>query len=188
MNTDNPFDASEAAIELITRPGHDDLHLHAYLCPANKVTIGYGHVLLPKFDWHLFANCDASRLNRLIRECQQRGKIVEEARVLLHINPDQSRELLHKDVAQVARFLRSVTPVLINQNQFDALVSLIFNIGQGNYATSRLRHYLHAREFDKAAAEFDRWVKGTVNGVKTSLPGLITRRAAERELFERPIQ
>lgn len=187
MNTDNPFDASENAVELITRPGHDDLRLQAYLCASNIVTIGFGHVLLPKFDCHLFANCDASRLNRLIRECQQRGKMVEEARVVLHINLEQARDLLHKDVAQVARFLRSVTPVLLNQNQFDALVSLIFNIGQGNYASSSLRHYLHAHEFDKAAAEFDRWVKGTVDGVKTSLPGLIKRRAAERALFEKPV-
>lgn len=186
MNTDNPFDATEAAIELITRPGHDNLRLRAYLCPSNKVTIGYGHVLLPKFDWHLFVNCDASRLNRLIRECQQRGKIVEEARVVLHINPEQARELLHKDVAQTALFLRSVTPVLINQHQFDALVSLIFNIGQGHYAQSTLRHKLHARDFAGAAAEFDRWVMGTVDGKKSPLPGLVKRRAAERALFEKP--
>ncbi|NJA04180.1 lysozyme [Methylococcaceae bacterium WWC4] len=184
MHTDNPHDASPAAFEIITRNGHDSLNLQAYLCPANRLTIGYGHVLLPKSDWHLFSNCDASRLMRLIRECQQRGKVVEEARTVLHINPSQAQDLLTRDVAQTALFLRSVTSVLLNQHQFDALVSLIFNIGQGQYAQSTLRKKLEAGDLAGAAAEFDRWVKGSVDGVKQILPGLVSRRAAERALFE----
>ena len=177
-----PNTVSDACISLIAE--HEGLRLQAYLCPANKLTIGYGHVVLPKFDWHLFRGCDDYRVSRLIRECQQRGKIVEEARVVLNINPDQAAELLLHDVRQTALFVSSVTPVPLTQSQFDALVSLVFNIGQGNYATSTLRKKLHAQDYEGAAAEFGKWVYATVNGDKVKLPGLVTRRAAERALFE----
>lgn len=175
---------SPRGIELITRPGHDACSLSAYVCPAGKVTIGYGHVLLPKFDYAYFPNTDAARLNRLLAACRKAGRITEEARIVLHINIDQACELLRRDTRQIALFLNSVTQVPLNQNQFDALCSLIFNIGQGNYAQSTLRKKLHDGKYDEAAAEFDRWVMGTVDGKQQKLPGLVTRRAAERALFE----
>lgn len=184
MHPNNPTTVSDACIELITRPGHDDCHLQAYLCPANKVTIGYGHVIVPKWDWHLFRNCDASRVARLVKECQDRRRMSDEALTVLRINPDQATELLHADVRRDAQFLSSVTPVPLTQPQFDALVSFIFNVGQGNYATSTLRKKLHDQDYAGAAAEFNRWVYATVNGRKQKLNGLITRRAAERALFE----
>jgi len=137
--TSHPSTISARGIELITRTGHDDCSLAVYLCPSKRVTIGYGHVLLPKFDCHLFPNTDAARLARLIAACRGAGRITHEASVVLRINADQARQLLIGDARQAALFLSSVTPVPLNQNQFDALCSLIFNIGQGNYATSTLR-------------------------------------------------
>lgn len=184
MNPNTPSAVSDACIELITRPGHDDCHLQAYLCPSNRVTIGYGHVILPKFDFGLFYRINAETLARIVAECREKRRMTQEARVVLRIKAEQATELLTKDVRQTALFVSSVTPVPLNQNQFDALVSLVFNIGQGRYATSTLRKKLHAQDYDGAAAEFDRWVKGTVDGVKQKLPGLVTRRAAERALFE----
>ncbi|OQW74843.1 MAG: hypothetical protein BVN35_09520 [Proteobacteria bacterium ST_bin11] len=184
MNTDNPFDATEAAVELITQ--FEGLRQQAYLCPANRLTIGCGHVILPKWDFGLF-RVDAGTLARIVDECQSRRILTQEAQVVLTISHDQVKQLLYRDVEQVALFLRSVTPALINQNQFDALVSLIFNIGQGRYAQSTLRHKLHNRDFPGAAAEFDRWVMGTVDGKKAPLRGLVRRRAAERALFEKPV-
>lgn len=177
----NALKPSPACLELISR--FEGLRLTAYLCPANKVTIGVGHVILPKFDWHRFRQCDASRLARLIAECQAARRMTLEAQTVLKIDEDTARLLLQQDAEQVGRFLNSVTPVALNQNQFDALVSLVFNIGQGNYATSTLRKNLHAGDFAGAAAEFDRWVKATVKGEKVTLPGLVSRRAAERALF-----
>ncbi len=175
---------SARGLELITRTGHDDCRLTAYLCPSNKVTIGYGHVLLPKFDYALFPNTAAERLAHLLAGCRRAGRITQEAAVVLRINAAQAHELLKSDTRQVALFLSSVTPVALNQNQFDALCSLVFNIGQGNYATSTLRKKLHDGDYAGAAAEFDRWVMGTVDGKKRKLPGLVSRRAAERALFE----
>jgi lysozyme len=181
MHADNPTTVSTACVDLIAR--FEGLRQSAYLCPANRLTIGCGHVLLPKHDCGLF-NISSDVLAQMVSECQSRSVLTQHAQVVLHISRDQVLALLSRDVAQTALFLSSVTPVKLNQNQFDALVSLIFNIGQGNYATSTLRKKLHAADYAGAAAEFDKWVMGTVNGKKQKLPGLITRRAAERALFE----
>ena len=173
---------SPACLDLISR--FEGERLMAYLCPAGKPTIGFGHVILPRFDWPLFRYCDASRVMRLIKECQTAGRMTGEAQTVLRIDPEQARRLLEHDAQQVGRFLNSVTPVPLSQNQFDALVSLVFNIGQGNYATSTLRKKLAAGDFAGAAAEFDKWAMATVNGKKQKLTGLVNRRAAERALFE----
>jgi lysozyme len=81
-----------------------------------------------------------------------------------------------------AAVLRYVT-VPLNQNQFDALVDFAYNAGAQNLRISTLLKLLNQSQYDKAAAEFDKWVKG---GGKT-LPGLIKRRALERQLFQRII-
>jgi len=182
MNTNNPTTVTAACTDLIKKS--ESLRLRAYLCPANRLTIGYGHVLMPSWDAKLFQGITAEGLARMITESQRSKIVSRETQSRLRITEDQADYLLQRDVAQTALFLRSVTPVALNQSQFDALVSFIFNVGQGNYAESTLRKKLHAGDYAGAAAEFDRWIYGTVNGKKQKLNGLITRRAAERALFE----
>ena len=70
--------------------------------------------------------------------------------------------------------------VPLTQNQFDALASFAFNLGGSSLRISTLLRKLNARDYAGAAAEFDRWTHG---GGKI-LNGLVSRRAAERELFE----
>ena len=60
------------------------------------------------------------------------------------------------------------------------------NLGVGALISSTLLTKLRAGDFQGAAAEFPRWNKAIVNGVKTELGGLTTRRAQERALFENP--
>jgi len=67
----------------------------------------------------------------------------------------------------------------VNQHQFDACVSLSYNIGVSAFAGSTLVRLLNAGEVAGAANEFPRWHLD--NG--KSLKGLRRRRAAERELF-----
>jgi lysozyme len=73
---------------------------------------------------------------------------------------------------------RSVTAEL-SDNEFSALVSLVFNIGCRAFQGSTLLHKLNEGDRDGAALEFHRWNKG---GGRV-LNGLTTRRAAEAQLF-----
>lgn len=182
MNKNAQLTIGQAGLTLIKTS--EALELRAYLCPSNRMTIGWGHVLLPKFDAGLFKNVSPEALTRIVKECQARRTVTKEARALLYINQRQAETLLTQDAARVADLINSLTRIELNQNQFDALGSFVFNVGEGNYATSTLRSKLKAGDFSGAAAEFDRWIYRTVDGEKTETPGLITRRAAERALFE----
>lgn len=73
--------------------------------------------------------------------------------------------------------------IKLNQNQYDALCSSIFNIGTGNFLRSTLLKCLQAKQYDKASAEFLKWRKA--NG--KVLKGLEARRKDEQELFDKGI-
>jgi len=92
----------------------------------------------------------------------------------------EAEAMLLLDAMEAASAVR-VIPHL-NQNQFDALVSLVFNIGGPNFDTSAMRRKLLASDFVGAAAEFPRWIYQ--NGKR--LGGLVVRRDRERALFEQP--
>ncbi len=178
------FSVSDAGLALIRR--HEGLRLSAYLCPANKLTIGYGHVLLPAWDFVLFGAMSWQTLQRIVDDCQSRRGLTEEARLRLRITRDEAETLLSQDVAKDSTFLNSVMQGFgLNQHQFDALASFVFNVGHASFARSTLRRKLKAGNFAAAARQFDRWVYTTQHGKKIKLPGLVKRRREERMLFER---
>ena len=92
----------------------------------------------------------------------------------------QGEAYLRKDLEIVERCLNSLA-IKLNQNQYDALCSLIFNIGIGNFLRSTLLKCLQAKQYDKASAEFLKWRKA--NG--KVLKGLEARRKDEQELFNK---
>jgi lysozyme len=65
------------------------------------------------------------------------------------------------------------------QGQFDALTDFVFNVGPSQFLSSHLFTYHKTRQYDKAADEFPKWKYD--NG--KVIPGLVTRRAKERELY-----
>lgn len=69
------------------------------------------------------------------------------------------------------------------QNQFDAMVSLCYNIGPANFATSSVAKLHNAGNHSAAADAFLKWNKGRVRGKLTVLEGLNRRRHAERKLY-----
>lgn len=72
--------------------------------------------------------------------------------------------------------------VKLNQNQFDALVSLVYNIGSGGWKSSTLLRYLNEGRAVYSDL-FLRWNKVTINGKKVEIPGLTNRRKLEYQLF-----
>lgn len=73
-----------------------------------------------------------------------------------------------------------LSPVLASHpNKLAAVTSFVFNLGEGRYAASTMRRLINQGEWQAAADEFDRWIWG--GGRK--LPGLIRRRAAEKQVF-----
>lgn len=96
------------------------------------------------------------------------------------ITPEQAEAFLHNDVAWAERVIATKVPCRISQNQFDALVSLIYNIGSGNFAKSSVLRALNAGDMKAAAEGFLLWNKA---GGK-EIVGLTNRRRAEMLLFQ----
>jgi lysozyme len=122
--------------------------LTAYLCPAGRPTVGWGHT--------------------------------KNVRLGDAVTLAQAEEFLCEDVAEAERVvLRVITFSCLNQGMFDALVSFVFNLGEGNLLDSDLRTYLNAGDVPRAASQFQRWVYAN----QVIQNGLIARRAEERALF-----
>ncbi len=95
------------------------------------------------------------------------------------ITLDQANQLLEQDVEVFEQAVTRLVSVPINQNQFDALVSLAFNIGVNALANSTLLKILNRKDYLRAADQFLRWSKVG----NTTLKGLLDRRSEERALF-----
>jgi lysozyme len=101
---------------------------------------------------------------------------------------EQATEGLRRELAECEAAVTRLATVPINQNQFDALVSFAYNCGTGALQRSTILKRLNAGDYEGAAAAFAMWDKAKVNGKMTVLRGLTRRRAAERELFLRPVE
>ncbi|AWL28787.1 lysozyme [Acinetobacter defluvii] len=95
----------------------------------------------------------------------------------------QANSYMQHDLQKFENAVTQSVKVLLNQNQFDALVSLSYNIGINAFKNSTLLRYLNVADYQKAAQQFDVWVYA--NGKR--MQGLINRRAVERALFEKRI-
>ena len=92
----------------------------------------------------------------------------------------EGRAILAKDLKSYeAAVRRQFKGVVLNENQYGALVSFCYNLGEGNLSKSTLRKKVLAKDFLGAADEFLKWNKA---GGKV-LAGLTRRRKAERALF-----
>jgi GH24 family phage-related lysozyme (muramidase) len=95
------------------------------------------------------------------------------------ITKARALELLKDDVKQAEGAVRTLVKVPLRQQEYDALVSLAFNIGNGAFGSSTLLRELNQKHYLRAANQILRWDKG---GGKVLL-GLTRRRRAERALF-----
>lgn len=91
----------------------------------------------------------------------------------------QSDAFFAHDLAIHAQPVDSLVTVPLTQNQYDALVSLVYNIGGPNFKGSTLLKKLNAADYAATANRFGEWVHSAGRVSK----GLINRRAAEKKMF-----
>lgn len=97
----------------------------------------------------------------------------------MRITEAQAEKLLYRDLAWAEDAVNDFVSVPLTQDQFDALVSFVFNVGAGAFVKSTLLRLLNSGDYKGAAQQFLRWnrQKGKV------LNGLTRRRQEEMELF-----
>lgn len=142
--------ASDNCIALIKR--FEGYLNKPYLCPSGIPTIGFGTTVYPS------------------------GK-----KVLLSDPPITMTEacfFLKNDLIHFENVINKAITASINQHQFDALSSFVYNVGAGAFINSTLLKKINAGKY--AGDEFGRWNKA---GGKV-LVGLTERRQAEKNLFD----
>jgi lysozyme len=127
--------------------------LEVYLDPVGIPTVGVGHVLT--------------------REERKIWKVGMKA------DQEQVVDWLREDVRKAEDGVNSWVTVALSQEGFDALVSFVFNVGVDAFKRSTLLKRINQGRILDAAAEFERWVFSK----NRKLPGLVTRRSEEKNLF-----
>lgn len=96
------------------------------------------------------------------------------------ITKEQAEDLLRKELVMIENKLKLMVTTMINQNQYDALVSFAYNLGVYNLKTSTLLKKVNKNPADATIRkEFAKWV----NAGGKVLPGLVRRRQAEADLY-----
>lgn len=126
-----------------------------YRDPSGHLSWGYGH-------------------------CQRSGEQPPQ-----QIDIDAALTLMASDLAPVERAITHCTARALTQSEFDALVSLAYNVGPVAVAGSALVRMLNAGNIDDAAERFLQWskVRNPKTGMLEPSPGLLARRRAERTIF-----
>lgn len=90
-----------------------------------------------------------------------------------------AEQCLLKDSKNAQDCINKYVGAPLTQNQYDALVCFVYNIGNGAFKTSTMLKMLNMALYSQAATQFRRWIK--INGVDSK--GLANRRAREENLF-----
>lgn len=130
----------------------EGLRLEAYLDSANIATIGFGSIRYP--------NGNKVKLGDKTTKAQ-------------------AKEYKLHDLKEFESTVNTSVKVPLTQNQYDALVSLSYNIGSGAFKNSTLLKKLNSGDYKGAAEQFLVWNKVSSKKVQ----GLVNRREAERNLF-----
>lgn len=96
----------------------------------------------------------------------------------------EAQAALRKEIARFESAITRMVTVDLNQNEYDALVSLAYNVGEGALQKSTLLRKLNRGDRAGAAKEFHKWV----NVNKRPVAGLVSRRIRESALFLKPVE
>ncbi len=108
---------------------------------------------------------------------------VRTAREGLTITPKDADDLLLHDLKSIENAVANMIYAPLMQGQFDALVSLAFNISLGQLRDSDIVRLLNSGDYLGAANAFDLWRKARLHGRVIVVDALVRRRAAEKTLF-----
>lgn len=108
------------------------------------------------------------------------------ARPGMTVTETEAARLLAEDIRPIETLIKNSVRAPLNQNEHDALVSLVFNIGEKNFKKSTVLKKLNDGDKLGAAEAFERWTRARVDGKLMKLDGLVRRRAAEKSLFLMP--
>ena len=108
---------------------------------------------------------------------------VRTAREGLTITSKDATDLLVHDLRPVEFAVSSMIFAPLMQTQFDALVSLAFNISLGQFRESEIVRNLNSGDYLAAANGFDLWRKARLHGRVMVVDALVRRRAAEKSMF-----
>ena len=92
---------------------------------------------------------------------------------------DHADHMLLVELEEYENYVNTAVNVPLSQNQFDALVSWVYNLGNGNLTSSTMLKVLNSGDYDGVPAQIKRWNKA---GGKV-LEGLNRRRQAEADMF-----
>jgi len=95
------------------------------------------------------------------------------------ITEQQADEMLVEELHEYENYINTLVTVPLNQNQYDALVSWVYNLGSSNLNSSTLLKVLNSGDYAGVPEQIMRWNKA---GGKV-LEGLTRRRQAEADLF-----
>ena len=107
------------------------------------------------------------------------GHLIKQDEVFESITLTEAEELLIKDLRKAENTVKQLIYQPLNENQFSALVSFVYNLGGGALQASTLRIKLNRDGVEGLEGEFLKWVYA--GGRK--LRGLLNRRIAEAKLF-----
>lgn len=111
----------------------EGLSLKAYRCPANVLTIGYGHS----------NNAGDPKVT-----------------IGMSITKEEAEQILIKDLKKYEDAVRQAVKVPLNDNQFSALVSFCFNVGPSAFLKSSVLKEVNAKRFDLVPSRLALWNKG----------------------------
>lgn len=101
----------------------------------------------------------------------------------IKITVEEAEDRLRQDLLEFEAIVKRHVQVPLSQFQFDALVSWVYNLGEGNLRSSTLLKKLNKGDYQAVPEEMIKWNKARVDGKLTVLPGLTRRRASEAALF-----
>ncbi|MBV9997162.1 MAG: lysozyme [Caulobacteraceae bacterium] len=110
------------------------------------------------------------------------------AREGAEVSERDAEALLLYDLIPVSHAVNELVFAPLNQNQFDALVSFVLNIGVRAFRSSLTYRRLNEGRLLEAALAMEMWRKSDLEGERIVIDALVRRRAAEKALFLRPAE